>query len=180
MRGFYRYGMRPPRFGFTGYDRVVECPESGCTVECSDCHGCENYGVWRKGDAAMCWHEYRELKSQGYYVPGQQGWMGYLRNADPETWKRLVEEEKNNERVRQELKQESAELRSRSAIEDDEQEEQVDVDETIELEDEEDPSDDTESEEDLDEDEDAEESDDENENLDEEEKVEEWDDELDD
>ena len=134
MRSLYRYGMKPPRFGFTGYDRVVECPESGGEVEFSKCLGCDNHGVWRKDDAARCLHEYRELKSQGFYASSQAGWMQHLHNACPETYERLVREEENNRRVREawevELSAQSGEIPWYE-----EDDEQVNVEETVEPED---------------------------------------------
>ena len=90
MRGL---GIRTPRWRFTGYDRTVDCPEAGGPVECSKCAGCGRYGTHREGDAPRCRYEYEKLKEQGYYKPGQEGWMEYLSSADPETYERLKDEE---------------------------------------------------------------------------------------
>ena len=59
MRGFHRFGMGSRRFRFTGYDKMVDCPDVGCRVECSECLGCKKYREWRNGDAARCWHEFK-------------------------------------------------------------------------------------------------------------------------
>lgn len=96
MRGFYRFGMGSRRLRFTGYDKTVDCPE-GCGKTFSDCLGCHRYRVWRKGDAARCRHEFVQLRRENYYKPGQQGWMEYLRNADPDTYRRLRKEEESRE-----------------------------------------------------------------------------------
>lgn len=112
MRGYHRFGIGPRRSRFTGYDKPVECPESGGTVEFCECLGCEQYQVWRKGDAPRCRHEFEELKSEGYYKPGQEGWMEYLKNAAPDTYERLKEEEESRKDFEEWWKEEEEKLES--------------------------------------------------------------------
>jgi len=103
MTGFYK-----PRSSnkylrmWRGYQRgggLVYCPDKGDYVLFSDCQKCPKFGVWEKGDMQRCKHEYEELKSKGFYAKDQDEWLEYLRGLDPKTYQRLIEEERERERV---------------------------------------------------------------------------------
>lgn len=91
MRGFSR-GPAPPHI----------CPENGEEVSYYTCASrCPKHGVHAEGDLPRCVHEYEKLKSEGFYARTQEEWLEHLHDADPEEWQRLVEEEKERERVRE-------------------------------------------------------------------------------
>lgn len=155
MRDFFRPGRwyRYPEFrGSRPYrrvDSVIWCPEKGEEILQSTCVDCPKYGVWEKGDCALCWYEYKQLKAQGHYAKDQEEWLGYLHELDHELWSRLVEEERNRKRVVEKMEAESAELKSQADHEDSEQDLETDPRDYPEVEtEEEEPSEDTDEDED--------------------------------
>jgi len=77
------------------------CPETGEEVFYEGCAlNCPKYGVHAEGDLPRCQYEYEELKDSGFYARTDEEWLDHLQHADPETWQRLIEEKRNNERVR--------------------------------------------------------------------------------
>lgn len=85
---------------------TVYCPEQDDDVLRVDCVDCQLYGVWREGDLEMCKHEYEERKRNGLYAETEEEWLAYLEQADPETWQKLIEEQRNHQRVREEMEAE--------------------------------------------------------------------------
>ena len=89
------------------YGGVVDCPQAGEAVLRVDCLGCSSYGVWHTGDNERCKYEYEDMKNRGLFAKDQDEWLEHLHNADPDTWRDLIEEKRNNERVRSEIEMEN-------------------------------------------------------------------------
>jgi len=44
------------------------CPESNTEIQKTQCLECEKFKIWNNQDTIRCYHEYRYLKSIGYYT----------------------------------------------------------------------------------------------------------------
>lgn len=100
----------PARAGFT---RPVDCPERKEQVHFLECVGCELFRVWdeQDGDLRRCYHEFRDLKSRGYY---DNTWDDHPENFDPETFAEIQEKKRRNEEINREMELERAELERRA------------------------------------------------------------------
>jgi len=113
MNRFERPWYRKPRFGpkmprIPRGHGLVYCPERNEKVLYSECLECPNFKVWEEGDIERCKYEYEELKRIGHYSDGEEQWLRHLKESDPETYRRLMEEKENQKRVRAEMEAERA------------------------------------------------------------------------
>lgn len=95
-----------------GITRPVDCPERKEQVSFSECVICPKFQVWHEKDGNMkrCWYEYKDLKSKGWYEPGDE----YLKHTDFEAWQKVQEEKREVEEVNHEMEAEKADLESRA------------------------------------------------------------------
>lgn len=114
--------MRGVQGRYTGPVPDHICPETGEEVSYYHCASeCPKYGIHVKGDLPRCKYEYEELKSSGFYARTEEEWLDHLQEADPETWQRLIEEKRNNERVLAEMEAERSSVVAETEHDEEEQ-----------------------------------------------------------
>ena len=95
--------MRPPPLpgmprrgrGPKAYVRV--CPDSGEEVSYLVCARCRLFVRPMDGSGLrLCWYDEQERRTSGFYARTQDEWEGFLRELDPETYRRLQDERSND------------------------------------------------------------------------------------
>lgn len=95
------------------------CAEAGEEVPFEECLDCPNYAVWEEEDIQRCRHEYEKLKGEGHYAKTQQELERDVKQYNPGAWPKLIEKERMNEKIWNEMQKEDEELGKMTADQDD-------------------------------------------------------------
>jgi hypothetical protein len=160
MTGFFRprssnkyLGMRGVRGLYNGIVPPHVCPETGENVSYYTCASeCTKWGIHTEGDVHRCKYEYEELKSSGFYARTEDEWLEHLQVAEPDTYRRLIEEKREKERVIAEMEAERSDAMGQAKDEEQEKQEDTENDDENEQEELHDEDDEDEGDEEEDED----------------------------